>query len=258
MAIDGLSSNPVPCMVITPESNWFLQTVIESLNDGIIITDLNGRILYVNSRLAKLVGCPITDMIGHPAQPFLELIEGWLFFHSEVEEASYAATHELRERQLKRRDGRQFWAEVDVTPLYDNDNQSVGNLLRISDITERKWLEEYLRLLESVVVNANEMVMISQAEPAEDPLNLRIIYINNAFLKVTGYRAGEVIGQNSQLLVGDETLQSELDSLRAQLAQGESAKAEILFYRKDGTTFWADINTVPIHNEHGQLTIMFR
>jgi diguanylate cyclase (GGDEF)-like protein/PAS domain S-box-containing protein len=257
MAIDSLYSNPTAHMAITPASDWFLQTVIESLNDGIIITDLSDQILHVNSRLAKLVGCPIADMVGHPAQPFLELIEGWLFFHREPEppiDAAVPPQAEWRERQLKRQDGRQFWAEVDVTPLYDPAGQPMGNLLRVSDITERKWLEEYLRLLESVVVNANEMVMIAQTEPATDPLNLRLIYINNAFLKVTGYRAGEVIGQTAQLLVGEETLPAELDRLRQQLAEGASAQAELLFYRKDGSTFWADINTVPIHNEHGQLT----
>lgn len=254
MAIEGLSCNPSTHLGITPESNWFLQTVIESLNDGIIITDLDDQILHVNSRLAKLVGCPIEEMVGHPAKPFLELIEGWLYAHPVDESTQQTPLGEWRERQLKRQDGRQFWAEVDRTPLYNHANQPIGNLLRVSDITERKWLEEYLRLLESVVVNANEMVMITQAEPGEDPLNLRVIYINNAFLKVTAYRAGEVIGKNSQLLVGDETAQSELDSLCQQLTQGESAQAELLFYRKDGTTFWADINTVPIHNEHGQLT----
>jgi diguanylate cyclase (GGDEF)-like protein/PAS domain S-box-containing protein len=259
MAMNGLSiSGGAQAQLAPPsESSWLLQTLIESLNDGIIITDLADRIVHVNSRLAKLIGCPIAEMVGQPSRPYLELIEGWRLFQHDVADASAPGTDytgDWRERQLKRPDGRQFWAEVDMTPLYDPTGNPAGNLLRVSDITERKWLEEYLRLLESVVVNANEMVMITQAEIGEDPLNLRIIYINNAFLKVTGYRAGEVIGQNSQLLVGEDTAFKELERVRQQLAQGESAKAELLLYHKDGSAFWADINTVPIHNEHGQLT----
>jgi diguanylate cyclase (GGDEF)-like protein/PAS domain S-box-containing protein len=254
MATEGLFSTVALPMVMNPASNWFLQTVIESLDDGIIVTDMADRVLHVNSRLAKLVGCSIEEMVGQPAQPFLSLIEGWGFFYREPEYDEYPSTTEWREGQLKRQDGRQFWAEVNATPLYDQAGQLVGNLLRVTDITERKWLEEYLRLLESVVVNANELVMISQAEPTEDPLNLRVIYINNAFLKVTGYRAGEVIGRSGDLLLGEETAQSELSLMREHLAKGDSAKAELLLYRKDGTTFWADINTVPIRNEHGQLT----
>jgi diguanylate cyclase (GGDEF)-like protein/PAS domain S-box-containing protein len=233
-------------------ANSFLQVVIESLNDGIIITDTSDRILHINSRLAKLIGLEAELMVGEPAQPFLGLIEGWLFFSQSDDHA--ATPSDWCESQLRRRDGRQFWAEVNSTPLFDDRGQPLGNLIRVTDITERKWLEEYLRLLESVVVNANEMVMISQLEPTSDPLNLRIIYINNAFLTVTGYRAGEVIGKNALLLIGEETSQSELTRVRQSLSKNESVKAELLLYRKDSTCFWADINTVPIHNEHGQVT----
>jgi diguanylate cyclase (GGDEF)-like protein/PAS domain S-box-containing protein len=233
-------------------SSNFLQVVIESLNDGIIITDPSDRILHINSRLAKLIGIEAEVMVGEPAQPFLGLIEGWLFFSQSHEQQ--AVPSDWCESQLRRRDGRQFWAEVNSTPLFDDMGQLLGNLIRVTDITERKWLEEYLRLLESVVVNANEMVMISQLEPTSDPLSLRIIYINNAFLTVTGYRAGEVIGKNALLLVGEETSQSELTRVRQSLSKNESVKAELLLYRKDSTCFWADINTVPIHNEHGQVT----
>jgi diguanylate cyclase (GGDEF)-like protein/PAS domain S-box-containing protein len=235
---------------VSPTS--FLQVVIESLNDGIIITDTSDRILHINSRLAKLIGLEAEMMVGEPAQPFLGLIEGWLFFSQSDDQQ--ATPSDWCESQLRRRDGRQFWAEVNSTPLFDDLGQLLGNLIRVTDITERKWLEEYLRLLESVVVNANEMVMISQLEPTSDPLNLRIIYINNAFLTVTGYRAGEVIGKTALVLVGEETSEVELARVRQSLGKNESVKAEILLYRKDGTCFWADINTVPIHNEHGQVT----
>jgi diguanylate cyclase (GGDEF)-like protein/PAS domain S-box-containing protein len=255
MATEGLFNRAPICMkAIPPESNWFLQAVIESLDDGVIITDLDDRVLHLNSRLAKLVGCPIEEIVGQPAQPFLALIDGWLSFYRTPESHEYPSQSEWREGQLKRRDGRQFWAEINANPLYDHYGNHVGNLLRVIDITERKWLEEYLRLLESVVVNANEIVMISQAEPTEDPLTLRIIYINNAFLKVTGYRAGDVIGKSAAMLIGEETSPIELAAVRASLNQGESAQSELLLYRQDGTPFWADINTVPIRNEHGQLT----
>ncbi len=252
MVMESLYSNPTAQMAITPEVNWFLQTVLESLNDGILITDLHDRILYVNSRLAQLIGCPPEDMCGHSAKPFLELIEGWIF--SDQAEGDDASLFDWREQQLKRHDGRKFWAHVEVTPLYDPQHNQVATVLRVSDITERKWLEEYLRLLESVVVNASEMVMIAEANATEDPLNLKLIYVNNAFLEVTGYRTSEVIGNSSCVLFGDEAGQPELDSLRQQLLQGQSAKAELLLFGKDARTFWADMNIVPIHNEHGQLT----
>jgi diguanylate cyclase (GGDEF)-like protein/PAS domain S-box-containing protein len=239
--------------IVSVNNDSLLRTVIENLNDGVIVTDLENRILHVNSRLAKLVGCSADEMVGQPAQPFLSMIEGWQFFCSVPGETQMGLC-EWREGQLKRRDGRQFWAEVNSTSLEDAQGNPIATLITVADITERKWLEEYLRLLESVVVNANELVMISQVEESEDPLHLRIVYINDAFLKVTGHRAADVIGRTAQVLVGPRTDLDELDRIRQALARHESVKAELIFHRQDESHFWADINTVPIRNEHGQVT----
>lgn len=238
---------------ISMDNDSLLRTVIENLNDGVIVTDLENRILHVNSRLAKLVGCKAEDMLRQPAQPFLSMIEGWLFFCTTPDNAQ-TSLYEWREGQLKRQDGRQFWAEVNSTPLHNPDGHPIATLITVTDITERKWLEEYLRLLESVVVNANELVMISQVEEGDDPLDLRIVYINDAFLKVTGHRAADVIGRTAQLLAGPKTDLDELSRIRETMIRHESVKAELILHRRDNTHFWADINTVPIRNEHGQVT----
>ena len=235
-------------------SDFLLKTVIENLNDGMIVMDLQDCVLHANSRLAKLVGYSVSEMIGFPAHDFLSLIEGWSFFGPPPDSSLPSASCEWREGQLRRQDGRQFWAEVNSTLLYDDDGDPIATLITVMDITERKWLEEYLRLMESVVVNANEMVMISQVEDNIDPLELRINYVNDAFLKVTGYRAADVIGRSAELLIGPKTDLKELDRIRTALKNHESAKAELIFHRQDESYFWADMNTVPIRNEHGQVT----
>lgn len=249
-----LSSNSLRTQdAISMDNDSLLRTVIENLNDAIIVTDLENQILHVNSRLARLVGCTAVDMLGRPAQPFLSLIEGWPFFCATPGEAQ-TGLYGWREGQLKRQDGRQFWAEVNSTPLCNSDGHPIATLITVTDITERKWLEEYLRLLESVVVNANELVMISQVEAGDDPLDLRMVYINDAFLKVTGHRAADVIGRTAQVLVGPRTDLDELNRIREMMIRNESVKAELILHRRDNTHFWADINTVPIRNEHGQVT----
>lgn len=240
---------------LTPlPSDWLLRTVIENLNDGVVITDLEDRVLHVNSRMAKLVGCSVAEMVGKPAYQFFSAIEGWLQFQTGQSEQDRQNFYGWKEGQLKCKDGRKFWAEVNVTLLCTHIGESTGTLITVKDITERKWLEEYLRLLESVVVNANEIVMISQSEPTEDPLTLRIVYINDAFLRGTGYTSAEVIGKSAQLLLGSHTSVSELDRIRTSLLNFEAVKAELILYHKDGTPFWVDLNTVPIRNEQGQVT----
>ncbi len=255
MALEHLITNSVTAnLKPLPESDWLLRTVVENLNDGVIITDVEDCVLHVNSRMAKLVGCSVAEMVGKPAYQFFSAIEGWLQFQTGQSEQDRQNFYGWKEGQLKRKDGRKFWAEVNATLLCTDTGESTGTLITVKDITERKWLEEYLRLLESVVVNANEIVMISQVEPTEDPLSLRIVYINDAFLRGTGYTSAEVIGKSAQLLLGIYTSASELDRIRTNLLNFEAVKAELILYRKDDTQFWVDLNTVPIRNEQGQVT----
>jgi diguanylate cyclase (GGDEF)-like protein/PAS domain S-box-containing protein len=234
-----------------PDSDWLLRAVVENLNDGAVITDVHDCVQHVNSRMAKLVGCSVAEMLGKPAQRFFSEIEGWLEFQDGKAQPFYG----WREGQLKRKDGRKFWAEVNATLLCNQQGEPHGALITVRDITERKWLEEYLRLLESVVVNANEIVMISQAESAaENPLSLRIVYVNDAFSRATGHSSGEVIGKSAEILLGANTCPVEVDRICKMLLNHEAVRSEIIFYHKDGSEFWVDVNMVPIRNEQGQVT----
>ncbi|MBD1844650.1 EAL domain-containing protein [Cyanobacteria bacterium FACHB-63] len=257
-SIDSESSNqlaatdPSPASSLIQESEWLLQTVVENLSDGVVITDLQDQVLYVNSRLAKLVGCSTAEMVGKPAHDFFHEIEGWRDFQSTAEPQPF---YGWKEGQLRRKDGRKFWAEVNVTQLEDAAGSAIATLITVKDITERKWLEEYLRLLESVVVNANEIVMISQTEEAvADPLSLRIIYVNDAFSRTTGYSSGEAIGKSALVLLGEKTSTAEVNRIRTALRTHQPVRAEVVLYRKNGTHFWVDVNMVPIRNEQGQVT----
>ena len=246
----AVDPNPAPCSIQAVD--WLLQTVVENLNDGVVITNLQDQVLYVNSRLAKLVGCSVAEMVGKSANHFFHTIEGWFDFQgSEGVQPFYG----WKEGQLRRKDGRKFWAEVNATLLCNEVGEATGALITVKDITERKWLEEYLRLLESVVVNANEIVMISQTEESiDDPLGLRIIYVNDAFARATGFSSGEAIGKSALVLLGEKTSIAEIDRIRAALIAHEPVRAEIILYRRNGNHFWVDVNMVPIRNEQGQVT----
>ena len=54
------------------------------------------------------------------------------------------------------------------------------------EVAGHRRAEERLRLLESVVVNANDAVLITEAEPI-DPPGPRIVYVNEAFTRMTGH-----------------------------------------------------------------------
>ncbi|EKT4459825.1 PAS domain-containing protein [Pseudomonas putida] len=84
-----------------------------------------------------------------------------------------------------------------------------------------------------------------------------IIFANRAFLEMTGYAAEEILGQNCRFLQGPDTDRTVVDSLRQAIEQRVDIAAEILNYRKDGSSFWNALFLSPIFNERGELIYYF-
>ena len=112
---------------------------------------------------------------------------------------------------------------------------------------------ERLRLLESVVVHANDAVLITEAAPIDMP-GPRIVYCNAAFTKTTGYTMAEVLGRTPRLLQSPNVDRAALARLRHALERWDSIEIELLNVRKDGTEFWVELSIVPVADEFGWFT----
>ena len=119
--------------------------------------------------------------------------------------------------------------------------------------TARSAADERLRLLESVVVNANDAVLITEAEPVDIP-GPRIVYANAAFTRTTGYSLEEVLGQTPRILQGAGTEDKARQRLKAALKAWKPIEVELLNYRKDGSPFWVELSIVPVADETGWFT----
>ncbi|MGM8932261.1 putative bifunctional diguanylate cyclase/phosphodiesterase [Salinicola halophyticus] len=114
-------------------------------------------------------------------------------------------------------------------------------------------ISERLRLLESVVVHANDAVLITEAEPIELP-GPRIVYCNAAFTRTTGYSEAEVLGKTPRLLQNEQTNRQALDRLKAALRKWQPVEVELLNMRRDGSEFWVELSIVPVADERGWFT----
>ena len=109
----------------------------------------------------------------------------------------------------------------------------------------------HLRLLESIVGNANDAILVTEAEPIDEP-GPTIVFVNESFTRTTGYSSEEIIGKTPRILQGPNTDRKQLDKIRSALSRDESVRVELLNYRKDGAEFWVEVNIVPIADEHGK------
>jgi diguanylate cyclase (GGDEF)-like protein/PAS domain S-box-containing protein len=117
----------------------------------------------------------------------------------------------------------------------------------------RKNETQRLRLLESVVVNANDAILITEAEPISLP-GPRIVYCNAAFTRTTGYTEAEILGRTPRILQSVNTDRNALDRLRAALSAWKPIEIELLNTHKDGTEFWVELSIAPVANEKGWFT----
>ncbi len=102
-----------------------------------------------------------------------------------------------------------------------------------------------------MAVYANDAVVISGAAPNDEP---RILYVNAAFTRMTGYRAEEILGKSPRVLQGPETDRAALDRIRSARLRREAVRVEVLNYRKDGSTFLVELSIIPVTDARGRQT----
>jgi PAS domain S-box-containing protein len=130
-----------------------------------------------------------------------------------------------------------------------------GNYFKVLQVTvekaiNRKVTEKRLRLLESAIANANDAIIILEAEPGESR-GRRILYVNEAFTRMTGYTFEDASGRTLRMLRGPNTSLAEVTKIREAFDRRKPVRVELVNYRKDGSEFWVECNIVPFADEKG-------
>ncbi|MGC9526418.1 MAG: PAS domain S-box protein [Limnospira sp.] len=118
------------------------------------------------------------------------------------------------------------------------------------EVEDHKTTTRRLRILERAVAESSNGIAIADAREPECPL----IYVNQGFERITGYKREEVLGKNCRFLQGNSHDQAALAVLRAALEKGESCQVRLQNYRRDGTPFWNELSISPVHDEAGAVT----
>ena len=120
-----------------------------------------------------------------------------------------------------------------------------ANLRLSEDIAARMHNEKSLRLRERIIeVSANAIILCSADAPG-----YLIEYVNPAFERITGYAAGEVIGQRLEDLQGPEQGRQDMHAITAALREQREGKAIVRNFRKDGSSYWSELFVAPVRDD---------
>jgi len=158
------------------------------------------------------------------------------------------------EHRFLRSDGSYAFVSNNALIIRDKEGRAVRVIGAMQDITKQKEEELHLRLLESVITNTQDAVLITEAEPFNAPGGPTIVYVNEAFTKMTGYQAEEVIGKSPRILQGPKSDRNELARLGNALRNWEPCEITTINYKKSGEEFWINFSVSPVADKNGWFT----
>lgn len=213
-----------------------------------VTADAKGDIVGWNPGAEATFGYAETEIIGKPFDSLLSSrsreglerdVKGLT-----AEEALQAMgkTVEIRGRS---RDGREFPMEMSLSEWETSEGHFVTGIML--DISKRRATEDRLRHLSQAIEQSSENIVITDLEG-------RIEYVNDTFVRSTGYARSQVIGQNPRFLKSGKTPPPTFASLWANLSKGLAWKGEFSNCRKDGSVYIEFTVVSPIRQQDGTVT----
>ena len=219
-----------------------LSTTLASLDEAFVTLDREGRFTYVNPVSERLLGRQSLVLLGNTIWGELAH-NGTSRLHQEIVNAlqsgSFSEFEAFYALQNK-------WLALRVYPFVD------GLAVYLQDVTERHHEQELLRLLQTSIARLNDLVLIAEARG--EGAWPEIVFVNEAFVRLTGYSQVEVMGRTPELLQGPNTQRNVLNRINRALRNSLPLNVELIYYKKNGEQFWLELNIVPVDYQNRGLT----
>jgi len=227
-----------------------LAAIFENAGAGMDLVDADGRFLKVNRALADMLGYTVEELQGmyvadvtHPDDIRASGEKLRALQAGEVD--SYRM-----EKRYIRRDGEVIWISLSVTPIRNTAGETEAIIGLISDITERRRMQDELALrearLSAILRNAGVGIGLAGADG-------RYEIVNPAFADMLGYTVNELLGKtNIEVTHPDDRDASRAMLLALARGETEAYSLEKRFVRKDGSVIWASLSVSAIRDESGR------
>jgi len=218
-------------MDLTPVARDLL---VETLREGIIVLDLQDRVVDINARaleLASLAEAPI-------GKPLREVFSQWKEL---IDDHDYIETR----FQLQLPEPPYYHMDINILPLKDKSGNLMGRMVTWRDITAERKIEDDLRIFRHALEQSPLSILITDGDGI-------IEYVNRRFTEVTGYSLADVTGKTPRVLKSGETPQDAYRLLWDTIKRGKIYQTEVLNRKKDGSSFWADELIAPVLDAQGK------
>ena len=206
-----------------------------------------GRVMTeANEFLLSLTGYARTELIGQPGRMLYPSDAEFERVGREGYDRLDQQDFVTLEAQWRRKDGTIIDVQLSVA-LTDPGDRTRGVTFSVQDISARIATENRVRQLALAVEQSPESIVITD-------LDARLEYVNESFLRNTGYTREECLGQNPRILHSGRTPPATYASLWSAITQGRPWSGEFINRRKDGSEYVEFAIITPLRQANGQIT----
>ena len=215
-----------------------LSQAVEQSPATVVITDANGDIEYINPKFTELTGYILAEIRGeNPRILRTELLSDK--FYQDLWDTITAGEEWRGEFHNQKKNGEFYWESASISPIVSEDDEITHYIKVGEDITERKKLEQELKIKNKAVESSINAIAIANLEG-------EIIYVNQSFTEMWGYTREEVIAMEVNDFWHD---QDEAEKLKEIMLEKGSLIDEISGLKKDGTKIHVQISLNIVYEE---------
>jgi PAS domain S-box-containing protein len=221
------------------------RSLIQTMGEGVWVTDLENKTLYVNPALENMLGYNLGEMSGHRVEEYLTTESSEIFENKAKERYEKQIPSSTYELNFIRNDRSIFMARVTGTALSDNDGRIIGSFGLLTDISaEKEAQESYKNLIE---FNPDALVLTD--------LDFNIIQANEAALKLNGADSvNDLIGRNALDFIVPEDRNFAIANAKELLSETKTQTYEYTLLKLDGTRFPGELIVSAIVDEKDKPT----
>jgi PAS domain S-box-containing protein len=224
------------------------RTLVEQLEEGVTVLDLEGKISFVNPKMISMLKYSENELINTSWEKFVPEEEHYKI-HDDYEKRRKGDTS-VYESILLAKNGNLIPVITTVSPLLSDNGIMTGTLAVFIDITERKKSEEATRASEEkyrmLVEKLEEGVILSNVEG-------RMLFVNPKFCSMLKYSEDELINTHWMDIVPKEEFEK-IQKHRDKRLRGETSNYDTVLLAKDGTRILVNVVGTPVYSEGGEMT----
>ncbi|OJJ16424.1 hypothetical protein BKI52_34625 [marine bacterium AO1-C] len=219
------------------EKDILYGSVVEELQEGLLITNPDTEIIFANPRMEALSGYQLSELLHNKAYELFLPEEKWPFIREKIAQRKEGASEKYEIEQI-RKDGSIWWSQINASPYYDEQGNQIGIIALITDITQQKNAKDQLKKSEQnhrLLFHQNPHPML-----IFDPKTLEIMAVNDTTIDKYGYAREELL----QMTIKDLRPKEEVPFLMKNLHNEQVIRSTHCL--KDGTIIYVDITAKDI------------